>query len=159
MSKENFLELEQKVENIIDEKIPFTAMIRKISKGQTFGRPKLIKAGKEFDVFDWIQEGREDTEIYTTLEKYNCIDRMKLDHEALFGDMTEMKDLRGTIEQAKRGQELWNGLPIDVRSEFNNDIANFIENGMDWLKKKIEQKKEKIEQDTIEKQEENINAQ
>lgn len=147
-----------KAEEITDV-MPYSAMIRKKTKGQTFGRPKLKKAGKEFDVHDWIQEGREDTEIYTTLEKYGCLDRMEVDHELLFGDMTEMADLRGTIERAKRAKELWEGLPIDIRTEFNNDSELFAEQGLDWLKKKIEEKKTKTEQGTVEKQEVKTDAQ
>lgn len=151
-----------KIKDKVEEEItmPFSAMVRKKTKGQTFGRPKLTKAGKEFDVHNWIQEGRDDTEIYPTLEKYGCLERMELDHEALFGDMTEMSDLRGTIERAKKAEELWNGLPIEVRTEFNNDKSLFAEQGLEWLKKKIDEKKKTTtEQGTVKEKETNTDAQ
>lgn len=134
---------------IISEKLPFKAMETKTTKGQTFGRPKLIKAGKEFDVHDWIQEGREDTEIYPTLEKYGCIDRMKLDIEGVFGDFTEMNDLRGTIEKAEKAQKMWDNLPLETREHFQNNKALFIEGGMDYIKNLIKQKQEQKQTESV----------
>lgn len=154
--------IENAVENVvISEKMPFKAMETKKTKGQKFGKPKLIKAGKEFDVHEWIQSGREDTEIYPTLEKYGCIDRMKLDAEGIFGDFTEMSDLRGTIEKMEKADEMWRNLPLETREHFQNNKALFIEGGMEYVKNIIKEKQKETEtvQGAETKQEVTENAQ
>lgn len=120
---------------------------RKKPEAQKFGNPKIIRAGKELDVREWIDAGREDTELYETLNKYGCIDRMIVDKEQVFGDLTSIMSLRDSMDQMKEANNLWNSLPLDFRKEFLNDKTEFMRNGMDYLKKKIE--KEKVE--TIEK--------
>lgn len=111
---------------------------------QTFGNPKLKRAGQELDVRTWIEEGREDTEIYPTLEKYGCIDKLIVNTQQVYGDLTEILDLRSSIEQIKKADELWKSLPLDMRKEFLGDKKRFMEEGLDWLKKKIEKEKEEI---------------
>lgn len=114
---------------------------RKKPAPQAFGNPKLKRAGQILDVRSWIDEAREDTELYRTLEKYGCIDRMIVDKEQVFGDMTQIMDLRDSLEQIKQADELWNSLPLDFRKEFLNDKNEFIKNGLEVLKKKIEKEK------------------
>lgn len=108
---------------------------------QKFGNPKIIRAGQELDVRSWIEEGREDTELYKTLEKYGCIDRMIVNKEQVFGDLTEIMDLRNSMDQMREANKLWEGLPLDFRKEFLNDKNEFMRNGIDYLKKKIEEEK------------------
>lgn len=112
---------------------------------QTFGNPKIIRAGQEIDVRTWIEEGREDTEIYPTLEKYGCIDKLIVNTEQVYGDLTKILDLRSSIEQVKKADNLWNSLPLEIRKEFLGDKKRFMEEGLDWLKKKIEKEKEEIQ--------------
>lgn len=109
---------------------------------QTFGNPKLKRAGQELDVRTWIEENREDTEIYPTLEKYGCIDKLIVNTQQVYGDLTKILDLRSSIEQIKQADKLWNSLPLDIRKEFLGDKKRFMEEGLDWLKKKIEKEKE-----------------
>lgn len=131
---------------------------RKKPEPQIFGNPKLMRAGQELDVREWIDAGREDTELYKTLEKYGCIDRMIVDKEQVFGDLSEVMDLRDSIEQMKKADQLWDSLPLDFRKEFLNDKHEFIKNGMSVLKKKIDaeikasKEKEPIVKETIEKE-------
>lgn len=113
---------------------------------QKFGNPKIKRAGQELDVRKWIDEGREDTELYATLEKYGCIDRMLVDKEQVFGDLTEIKELRDSLEQIKQANNLWESLPLDFRKEFMNDKNEFMRNGLDYLKKKIEAETKEKEQ-------------
>lgn len=141
------------------EKMPFSAMETKKTKGQKFGNPKLIKCGKEFDVREWINSGREDTEIYPTLEKYGCIDRMKLDVEGVFGDFTEMKDMRSLIEQAQKADEMWHNLPMEVREHFQNNKQLFVEGGEKYLKDIIESNKKQETVQGAENQQEVNDAQ
>lgn len=112
------------------------------SKGQHFEKDFVERAGKVICVDDWIQAGREDTEIYPTLEKYGCIDRMVLDTEGVYADVSASKDLRGSLEQIKEANKIWENLPIDVRKEFNNDKYEFMDRGEKWLKSKLNKEKE-----------------
>ena len=132
------------------KKFPYEYMNRmyKQTAGQDFGRPTLKKYGKEIDIYDWIQESREDTEIIPTLEKYGCLDRMKRDDNVLYGDITElMKDgLRGVMQREQEADDLWNSLPWEYREQFQNNRALFLENGEKWLKDRIE--KEKVQEST-----------
>lgn len=112
-------------------------------KPQKFGNPKIKMAGKILDVRDWIDAGREDTEIYATLEKYGCIDRLMMNTEQVFADMTNIMDLRNSMEQMKQADALWDSLPLEFKKEFLNNKKDFMERGLDVLKKKIDAEKEK----------------
>lgn len=119
---------------------------REKPKPQTFGNPKIVRAGQELDVREWIDTAREDTELYKVLEKYGCIDRMIVDKETVFTDMTNIMDLRDSLEQMKQADKLWDSLPLDFRKEFLNDKKEFIKNGLNVLKKKIDAEKEAMKE-------------
>lgn len=108
-------------------------------KSQNFKKEEIIltKAGKTFNVYDAIQEAREDTEIYPTLEKYGCIDRMMLDTQGIYGDFTTYKGLRELKEQQKLANQMFYNLPLEIRQTFNNDKNIFMKDGEKWLKNKI----------------------
>ena len=116
-------------------------------KAQKFDKSKitLTKAGKTFNVYDKIQEGREDTEIYPTLEKYGCIDRMMLNKEGVYADFQNFNDLRDLKDQQNMATNMFYNLPLETRKEFNNNINTFVKEGEKWLKNKIEAEKVKIE--------------
>lgn len=124
-------------------------------KQQSFDKNNitLVKAGKEFNVYDWIQEGREDTEIYPTLEKYGCIDRMMLDHQGIYDDFTKYGELRSLKEQQMMANDMFYNLPLEVRQKFNNDINVFIKDGEKFVKelvdKDIELARKQKEQEKI----------
>lgn len=119
---------------------------RKKPAPQKFGNPKIKRGGQILDVRQWIDSAREDTELYKTLEKYGCIDRMLVNVNEVYGDMTEIMDLRGSLEQIKRANELWESLPLDFRKEFLNDKTIFIRDGLEIMKKKINAKEKAVEQ-------------
>ena len=128
------------------------------SKGQEFNKDEIfvIKAGKKINCYEEIQNNREDTEIYPTLEKYGCLDRMQLsiqDATALYADLTGQKfELRDMINQQKKADEMWENLPLDTRREFNHSKQEFLNNGAKWLKNKIDAAKaaeEKLKAGTI----------
>lgn len=119
----------------------FNFMKRRKRAAQSFDKEKitLTKAGKTFNVYDKIQEGREDTEIYPTLEKYGCIDRMMLDHQGIYDDFTKYGELRDIKEQQKLANQMFYDLPIDVRQKFNNDISVFMKDGEKFVKKMVDE--------------------
>lgn len=107
---------------------------------QNFDPEKITfkKNGKEINVYDFIQEGREDTEIYPTLEKYGCIDKMMLNREDVYADYTElqkMRDLRGVKDFENQAKTMFYNLPTEVRKEFDNDINKFTKNADKYIDK------------------------
>lgn len=121
-------------------------------KAQKFDKSKitLTKAGKTYNVYDKIQEGREDTEIYPTLEKYGCIDRMMLNTQGVYADFQNFKDLRELKDQQNMATNMFYNLPLETRKEFNNNINTFVKEGEKWLKNKIEAEKPKVEKPKVE---------
>lgn len=116
-------------------------MKRRKRAAQSFDKENitLTKAGKTFNVYDKIQESREDTEIYPTLEKYGCIDRMMLDHQGIYDDFTKYGELRDIKEQQKLANQMFYDLPLEVRQKFNNDISVFMKDGQKFVKKMVDE--------------------
>lgn len=122
--------------------------IKRRYKPKEYDRKNIfwIKAGKKENIYDHIQASRGDTEIYPTLEKYGCIDRMKLDGEAVYAEYTEMMNMRDIFELQKKGEEIWQGLPLETRKDFGNNKEEFIKHGEEYLLKKIKKEQPKEEQ-------------
>lgn len=116
--------------------VKFKPIIERTRMAQTFDKDTitLTKAGKKFNVYDKIQENREDTEIYPTLEKYGCIDRMMLNTQGVYADFQEFKGLREMKEQQIKADEMFYNLPLDVRLQFQNDKNLFMRDGEKWIK-------------------------
>lgn len=117
-------------------------------KSQYFDKKSIywIKNGEKVNVYDYIQEGREDTEIYPTLEKYGSIKRMEIDTPAVYNQFEKVMNLRDCLEQQKEADKMWNNLPLEIRQTFNHDKYEFMNNGMQWLEKRMKQEKQKTEQ-------------
>lgn len=153
-------ELEQiedvQIENVTQGygKAIFKKHLNRVRRQKSFDKDEIcfIKAGKKINIYNLIQEGRDDTEIYPTLEKYGCIDRLMLTGDKLkeaYGDMTNAMDLRNSLDQMKAAQEVWLNLPLEVRRDHNHNIHEFLENGMDYMKKKIEAEKTVFEEPKV----------
>lgn len=112
---------------------------------QEFDREKITfkRASGEMNVYDFIQAGREDTEIIPTLEKYGSIEVMKLNKqnaENLYQDFTQIQELggyRGILDYQKKAKEMFYSLPSDIRKDFDNDINKFTKNGAQYLQNKL----------------------
>lgn len=110
--------------------------------GTKFGKPTFVKFGKTINVQEYIEEARVDTEIYPTLEKYGCLKPLERTPSEIYGDFTEYNDLRNNLEKAKKIKEMWNNIDTKIKNEFNNDMNEFIDRGMQWAKNKIEQEQQ-----------------
>lgn len=112
---------------------------------QDFDKDKifLTKAGKKFNVYDFIQEGRVDTEIEPTLKKYGCVPVYTQDTESMYQDFTAAQDLRGVLDRKIAAENAFYNLPIEVRREFDHNIDNFMKNGEKYIKDRIEKEKPK----------------
>ena len=100
----------------------------------------LTKAGKTFNVYDAIQEAREDTEIYPTLEKYGCIEKVPMYADKVYNQLQQFNDLRDLKEQQSMAEQMLYDLPLEVRQEFNNDMNQFAKNGEKYIKKILDNK-------------------
>lgn len=116
------------------------AYVREEIQGETYDKENttIRREGKDINLYDYIQDSREDTEIYPTLEKYGSVKPIELNAELVYGDMGHIKNLRDLKEAENASLELWNALPLQVRNEFENNRYNFMKNGEKWLKQKIE---------------------
>ncbi len=114
---------------------------------QSFDKNKIMltKAGKTYNVYDKIQEAREDTEIYPTLEKYGCINRMMLNTQGVYDDFTVYKGLRELKEQQKMAEQMFYNLPLETRQKFNNDMNLFVKDGEAYIKKLLDEEKKAME--------------
>lgn len=108
----------------------------------------ITKGGKTYNLYDYIQENREDTEIYPTLEKYGNIDRMQKETnpKMIYADVSNALDLRGMFEQDKKLQTIFENLPSNERNIFNNDFYQFRENGLQYYEAKAKAEIEKANQ-------------
>lgn len=118
---------------------------------QSFDKENIFieKNGKKINVYDMIQENREDTEIYPTLEKYGCIDKMMLNREDVYADYTklqEMRDYRGIKDFENQAKNMFYNLPLEVRQEFDNDINKFTRGADEYVAKLKKEDLKKIEE-------------
>lgn len=121
---------------------------KRVRKAQNFDKDNIFieMKGQKINMYDMIQEAREDTEIYPTLEKYGCIEKLGMDPKKVYSDMKELSDitdLRQIYQAKEKADKLWESLPIEVREEFNNNAHEFMQNGEKWLQNKIKEQEPK----------------
>lgn len=111
---------------------------------QDFDKEKitLTKAGVTFNVYDKIQEAREDTEIIPTLKKYGCIPVQTVDNNSMYQNFTDAQDLRGVLDRKIAAENAFYQLPVEVRREFDHNIDRFMKEGKEYIKNRIEKEKE-----------------
>lgn len=100
--------------------------------------------GEKYNLYEHIQNAREDTEIIPTLEKYGMakgMEKLKLydpsQASKYYGDFSEITDMRNMMDKAKKAEEMWLGLPLELRQKFGNSQREFFEKGEEWLKSEI----------------------
>ena len=118
-------------------------------QAQTYDKKNIFVKirGQKVNVYDMIQEAREDTEIIPTLQKYGCIEKLGIDPNKTYDSFVQINDLRDIYEAKAKADKLWESLPIEVRKEFNNNANEFMKNGEQWLKQKIAEQKAKEPQE------------
>lgn len=127
----------------------------------------ITQYGEKYNLYQHIQNAREDTEIIPTLEKYGMAKGMEIlkrydpeKADMYYGDFSEIQDMRNLLDKSKAAEEMWKGLPLEVRQKFGNSKKEFFEKGGTWLKeeakKAIKLKQQKItEQEQIKQEETN----
>lgn len=123
----------------------------RVRKQQEFDKnATFTKAGKKICIYDMIQEAKEDSEIYQTLEKYGCLDKLQTNYGEMYGDFTQIpKDLRDLTESRNKIKEMFYSLDVKDREYFNHDVNNFIRNGEKFLLEKEQAKNKVVEQPTV----------
>lgn len=116
----------------------------------------VLRNGKEIRNYDLIQSGREQSEIFEMDEEQR--EELGLRLNESFGDqkkLDELSSLRGAFELHERAIEQWKSLPLEIRQKFNNDPAEFANNGADWIKSEIA--KAEMAKKQLEEQQKQIN--
>lgn len=102
--------------------------IQKI-EGKTFDKKNIhfIRKGQKINVYDFIQSGREDTEIYPMIEKYGIIKTNKdLEKPLLYGEFTELQNLRDVQEKMILADNLWDRMSLEQRKFYHNNKMEFV---------------------------------
>lgn len=104
---------------------------------------KIKRNGKFINAYDYTQSGREGTEIYETLKKYNgnmelTLTEMKNAARELTGEISAIGDLRSVLDNKNKCNEIWENLSPKIKKEFNNNIDDFLANGENWAKNLVE---------------------
>lgn len=101
----------------------------------------VFRQGKKIKVQDWIEAGRDGTNVYEIIEKYGldyAKNHMGLPNlKAIQEDLSHIHGLQDLLEINKRAQRNWEQLPLEIRKKFNNNRNDFVKNGNEWLKSEI----------------------
>lgn len=103
----------------------------------------LTQRGETYNLYQHIQDAREDTEVIPTLEKYGMakgLEKLKKYDESriqeYMGDFHELGNMRNLMDKAKKAEEMWWNMPSEVREEFGNSPREFIDKGHKWAETK-----------------------
>lgn len=123
----------------------------------------ITQYGEKYNLYQHIQNAREDTEIIPTLEKYGMAKGMEKlkrynpeDAAKYYGNFSELSDFRNLMDKSKKADEMWKGLPLELRQKFGNSQREFMEKGASWLKEEQEKFLAENQPITEEKDKENV---
>lgn len=127
------------------EKSPFAiGNIKPLRIAKEFNKDYTIsRYGKDYNLYQMIQDAREDTEIYPTLYKYGSIKRMEVDYNDIYDDLSAIGDLRNIQDLKIAADKAWAKVPTEVKNQFNNDKYLFAEKGKKWAEDILKTQKEK----------------
>lgn len=134
---------------------------------QSFDKEKITvrRKGKEINVYDWAQSTKGQNDFYKTLDAYNGDFNLTVKQLSEYGQKIEpellgIKSLEDISELSKQANNLWTGLPLEIRQQFRNSKDNFIKNGLNWIKTKNQEYQNllKKEQAKLEMQMEDMEA-
>lgn len=131
------------------------------TKGKVFNQKLMVhRQGKDIIVDEWIQSGKEGTNIYDVIEKYGMAYAMNTmgiaGLKGITEDISGIHNLQDVLMMNKKAIEGWQSLPADLRKEFGNNRLEFAKNGKKWLENKIKSLEPK--KDLSVKEENNIEA-
>lgn len=91
------------------------------------GKRHLVISDTE-DVYNTIQSYKDDTDIYKIVSRYFNGDVTVLDkNKGFYADVTKIPhDIREWHNKIEEGQNIFAGLPTDLKREFGNDLNQFI---------------------------------
>lgn len=91
------------------------------------GDRELVIVGRH-NVYDKIQSYKDDVDIYKILAKYSPGDIAALDsNKGFYADVSSMpKSFNDYHNKIIEGERIFNGLPIDFKQEFGNNLNAFM---------------------------------
>lgn len=139
MNNEGYTE----IKSVLKKNAPFKKHQETILFAQSFDKDKItvMRKGKEINVYDWAQSTKGQNDFYNNLKAYNGDVNLTIKQISEIGQRIEpellnIKSIEDIAELTKKSEELWTGLPLQIRAEFNNDKSNFVKNGANWIKAK-----------------------
>lgn len=129
--------------HVISKKAPFKKHQSVELIAQSFDKEKITvkRKGKEINVYDWAQSTKGQNDFYETLDAYNGDFNLTVKQLSEYGQRIEpellgIKSLEDISELSKQANNLWTGLPLEIRQQFGNSKDNFVKNGLNWIKAK-----------------------
>lgn len=118
---------------------------------QEFDKDKIFvtKAGKTYNVYDAIQAANVDTDIVEVMKKYNLTEDKAAELmeerggvQGIYKDICEMQKTAQTLPElmqvGKNAQELFDNLPLEVKSKYGNDLSKFLKDQKEQDEKQSE---------------------
>lgn len=102
---------------------------------------KIKRNGKEISLQEYINENNKDCTIYDVYNTYRGDKKLTvqalntLSHK-ISDELMEVTNLQDAFAVMKKAEESWRSLPLDIRKEFNNNIRDFQQKGLNWARKK-----------------------
>lgn len=73
-----------------------------------------------------IQSSRDECDINVIVRKYQQTGELPGQRQVLYADISEIGDLRDSLEKVQRAEEAFMALPAEVRQFFDNDPVNLV---------------------------------
>ena len=110
---------------------------------QNWDREKITikRNGKNINLYDMIQENKGDSDIYECLQKYGTLQPITLDYPGFYAEFEQTMTIKDSLELQNKIQDLFDGLPKEERAKFNNSVHQFKDQGLEYYKKLIMEKK------------------
>ena len=91
------------------------------------GVMSLEEKGKE-NLYAYIQSHKDSVDIQVLLQRYSNGDASALSKaQGVYGDFTNMPTtMAELLNRMAKGQEFFNGLPVEVRAKFNHSFSEFM---------------------------------
>lgn len=104
--------------------------------------PTFRQGSKDISIKEFTNKNAIDSNIYDVIEKYRgdlkmSAEELNVFHNEVAEELSEIKSLPDAIKQIQKAEEVWKNLPLEIRKDFGNSQARFLQNGKTYLEGKI----------------------
>ena len=78
-----------------------------------------------------VQASKEECDINNIIKRYMRTGELPGLRQAIYADISEIKDLKSSLDDAYAAQEAFMALPAEIRRRFDNDPVKLVEFSMD----------------------------